>query len=219
MRTYRIGVDEVGRGALAGPVLVCAVAIPLETEGTLKTRFPSLRDSKKMTPLSREVIFTAVRNGTRKEIYFTSARTSPGKIDALNVSRSANDAARRAVTKLMQSINERFHENVVFDIVFDGGLFFRSKAYQTTALLIEHPCVVSASTVIRADASFPSVSLASVIGKVTRDAYMKRLAERHTVYGFETHKGYGTKTHRERIKTFGPSPEHRLTFLRKYSSI
>jgi ribonuclease HII len=191
---YVVGIDEVGRGSLAGPVMVAVVCMPAGYR--LKTKIP-LRDSKKLTPDMRELWKKEI--GKDKKIEVAYGAVSPRVIDRMNISQAANQAAYRAWKRIEMKIGERKYE-----IILDGGLFLKNKTEQR-----RYP----ARTVVKADECFPVVSLASIMAKVRRDALMTRMDKKHPGYGFGIHKGYGTLLHRRAMKRKGPSPIHRLTFL------
>ncbi|MFH1188745.1 MAG: ribonuclease HII [bacterium] len=215
---YSIGLDEAGRGTLAGSVFVGATAFPTCRKNMVKSTFFFVRDSKKMTARARDEAFLRLNKIAKDQnIWFTVARTTASRIDSHNVSYAANNAAWRAITKIIVCITSQDHD-ASFDIILDGGLFIKSKQYQKT-LHTAIASVSSARTIVRADDNFFEVSLASVVAKVKRDEYMVRVAKQYPEYCFEKHKGYGTLLHIKAIKRFGPCFFHRLTFLRKYRTI
>ncbi|HEY4496589.1 MAG TPA: ribonuclease HII [Candidatus Paceibacterota bacterium] len=194
---YTIGIDEVGRGALAGPIAVAAVAIPY------KLRLRNLKDSKRLRPSKREEWFMyAMQN---QSILYSVRRIYPNKIDRINISSAANLAAHRAVEDLMSRYGLRKSGCRIY---LDGGLYIKNKEYQ-------RHFAAQAKTFIKGDEKINAVKLASVIAKVSRDRYMQRLHPFYPEYGFYIHKGYGTLLHREAIKRHGPSNVHRLTFIKK----
>jgi len=190
-----IGIDEVGRGALAGPVTVAAAMIPRSAVFNDKT-LGALKDSKKLSSAKREAWTAYFKN--HPNVRFAVARIYPRGIERLNISGAANLSALRAFQKITKNKELRL-KTAVF---LDGGLFLGSRAQQPS----------SAKTVIKGDEKISAVAIASIFAKVHRDRYMKRLSKIHPEYGFEIHKGYGTKTHRAAIKKYGPCPAHRLTF-------
>ncbi len=194
---YIIGIDEVGRGPLAGPVMVVAVAIPRNFR--LKKNSRDLRDSKQLSTSSREGWFEIFQN--YPEVVFGVARVYPKRIDAINISAAANRAALRAYEVVLKKDKkiERSHK-----VLLDGGLYLKNKKYSLG---------LGAKTIVKGDEKHLPIMMASIIAKVTRDRYMTQLAKKYPVYGFEVHKGYGTKAHMKAIKKFGPSPTHRLSFL------
>jgi ribonuclease HII len=186
-----LGVDEAGRGPLAGPVAVGVVAI--EEGFDILGAFPGLNDSKKLSEKKREALYTLLleeaKKGTvRAKVCFSSEKN----IDRYGIAAAVRSALFRAVTSLAP---EPEHVR----IFLDGSL--------------KAPKEYSQETVIGGDALIPSIMLASVAAKVARDRLMLRLASEYPEYGFETHKGYGTKAHIEAIRTHGISPLHRKTFI------
>lgn len=200
-RTTRwvIGIDEVGRGALAGPVAVAAAILPSNS-------IHSLKDSKKLSAAQRE--FWAKELAARTGVRFAVARVYPRGIEQLNISAAANRAAQNALSRLLK--NHKISPDT--PIYLDGGLYLGSKVRQRNAVKAGQ---IRAKTVIKADEKFPAVAAASIIAKVSRDRFMTRLAKRYPAYGFDVHKGYGTAAHRRAIKKHGPCDAHRLTFLGK----
>jgi len=200
MRRYVIGIDEVGRGSLAGPVVVAAVAVP---QGVRLYNYflGKLRDSKKLTPASRERWFNYFRS--HPKIKFDLAWVYPRQIEKINIARAANLAAWRAFNRLVCRYGLSLRLCRIF---LDGGLFLGNRKKRDVG--------VKAKTVVRGDGRIPAVKAASIVAKVSRDRAMKRLAKIYPVYGFGFHKGYGTKKHFAAIKKHGPSEVHRLTFLR-----
>ena len=182
---YKIvcGVDEAGRGPLAGPVYAAAVILPdgLEEMG--------INDSKKMTEKKREALFDIiVENATAYGIGFATEK----EIDEINILNATFLAMRRAVEAM----------GVKPDLVLVDGNRKPGTGYEEV-------------TLVKGDAKSISISAASILAKVSRDRYMKDLAERHPEYKFEQHKGYGTKLHYEMIEQYGILPDHRRSFLKK----
>lgn len=190
MARLLIGVDEAGRGPLAGPVAVGAVAIP---EGFNRRLFKGVRDSKQMSELGREIWFEKLRTlegeGLRWAVVFSSATV----IDRFGIVRAVRRAVHRSVRVLAP---EPAHAHVLLD-----GLLTAPRGY-------------SQKTIIGGDDSEPLIALASVVAKVRRDRLMRRLALRYPEYGFEVHKGYGTKIHRDALKKYGLCDIHRTTYCR-----
>ncbi|HVM76618.1 MAG TPA: ribonuclease HII [Candidatus Paceibacterota bacterium] len=203
-----IGIDEVGRGCLAGPVVVAAALVkkPIRNRalGTLK-------DSKKLTKAQREAWFDFFINNN--DIEFALAWVYPRQIEKRNISRAANLAAQRAYERLAMAIGEadraapgtkaRTKAKTKTKVYLDGGLYLGRKEIQPP----------HAKTVIKGDEKIRAVAIASIIAKVSRDRSMVRLARKYPGYGFEAHKGYATKLHRNAIAVMGISPIHRLTFV------
>ena len=211
---YIIGIDEVGRGSLAGPLFVSAVAIPTNL------RFKeSLKDSKKLSPKQREEWFKKIKS--HPKIKFTISKIYPRAIEKKNVSRAANLAALRAFVRLSKTYHLKPKTCKVY---LDGGLYLGNG--QNRILGKGNPSMDSAGspqvssgritvkTIIRGDEKITAIKIASIIAKVSRDRSMVRLAKKYPVYKFENHKGYGTKLHIQAIKKFGPSVIHRQNFLK-----
>ena len=187
---YIVGVDEVGRGPLAGPVAVCAAMAPEAFDFTV---FPLLTDSKKLSEKRREEIFDiALGLQTKGLLRFAVQYQSPQAIDEIGIEDSIGRALRGTLADLKLA-----EANV--HIFLDGRL--------------KAPKQYNQETIIRGDESVPIISLASVIAKVARDRIMVDLCKDHPEYGFSKHKGYGTPEHIEAIKKNGVSSLHRKTFL------
>ncbi len=201
-KSYIIGIDEVGRGSLAGPVIVVAVLLPKKLKVKNKT-LGHLKDSKKLTVTQREKWFRFFKG--HPKVKYTLAKIYPRKIERINISAAANLAAFRAHSRLISS--NRL-SNRSFQTYLDGGLFLGNGQSR-----------IPAKTVVRGDEKISAIKIASILAKVTRDRLMTRLAKRYPRYGFETHKGYGTRAHLVSLRRFGPSIVHRLTFVSKYLSI
>ena len=211
---YVIGIDEVGRGPLAGPVTVGAVALPLKfkiinhrpkTKSKNQKLLP-LRDSKKLSAKQREEWMRWIR-GQRKEesgkqlIFYATASVYPKVIDRINISQAANLAAQRAFTKLGRMSGVRSWMKA--RILLDGGLY------------INHPAShILPRTIIKGDEKYNCIKLASIIAKVKRDRIMKRNHKKFPQYGFDEHVGYGTKKHIAALKKHGPCSIHRRSFLK-----
>lgn len=192
-KNYIVGIDEVGRGALAGPVLVVAFALPLRHElGTIK-------DSKKLTPRGRLAWLERFKSDSR--LFWAMASSSPRTIDRENISNAANRAAMRAYLKLIV----RYPFLCSARVVLDGGLALK-KGIKYRAF--KH-----------GDEIFDAVACASIVAKVKRDALMEKLHRRYPTYGFALHKGYGTRLHFKALRRYGPSSAHRLTFLGKFAKV
>ena len=177
------GVDEAGRGPLAGPVYAAAVILPrgLEIDG--------LNDSKKLSPERREALFPVI---CEKALCCGIAFATVEEIEALNILNATFLAMNRAIEQL--GVTPAL---ALIDGNRDGGINTASR------------CVV------KGDALCADIAAASVLAKVSRDRYMDELAREYPEYGFERHKGYGTKLHYEAIRRCGPCPAHRTSFLRK----
>lgn len=204
MPKYIIGIDEVGRGSLAGPVLATALALPKNLRIKIGN-LSKIKDSKHLSRLQREILFNHLKNN-RKVTYVTS-RVTPKIIDRINITRAANRAATRAFLRLANS-----HRGIAAraKTLLDGGLYLDLKT------LVANGYIPNPKTVIRGDLKINAIKLASVVAKVTRDRYMMKLHQKYPQYGFDKHKGYGTKKHKKTIIKYGPTPHHRLTFIKEF---
>ena len=214
---FTIGIDEVGRGALAGPVVVAAARIAGRPAQIANRKLGTLKDSKQLSARQREAWFAHFKN--HPQIAYAVARVYPRGIERMNISKAANVAAERAYRRLFRNfIISKFQYSATENsemvkykntrVFLDGGLFLGNR---------EQP--KNAKTIVKADEKIAAVAIASIIAKVTRDRFMKKLAKRHPAYGFEIHKGYGTKLHRAALAVSGPCGAHRLTFLHSKATI
>ena len=193
-----IGIDEVGRGPLAGPVVVAAVALPRHFK--IQNVKIKIKDSKQLTPKQRSAVSGWIKS--RRDIHYAVARVQPKIIDRINVSRAANRAAYRSFIQLKSRIKNLELRDKKLRIMLDGGLHL--------------PKHIPHTTIIRGDEHYPAIALASIIAKVTRDQYMKRQHRAYPHYGFDRHKGYGTAAHIKALRRHGPCPLHRLTFIKNF---
>ncbi len=189
-----IGIDEVGRGPIAGPVAVCACAIPFSIYK--KNMWKGLTDSKKMTVKNRDLWGTeALKLKTAGKIDFSVAYRSNSIIDKKGISM----AIKECIQEVLKDLKRNPEECVV---LLDGSL----KA---------PPEYIHQKTIIKGDSKEKIISLASVIAKVSRDKKMKTLHKKYPNYLWEQNKGYGTKDHYKAISSYGLTPLHRATFLTK----
>jgi ribonuclease HII len=187
---YLIGVDEAGRGPLAGPVAVGVVAVPLGFD--VLREFPGVKDSKLLNRQKREQIFIEVeRRASRGDLSFIVRFSDHHYIDRFGISR----AVERAVSSGVRALVAPTHGMVMLD-----GLLRAPKTY-------------AQRTVIAGDLKVPVISLASILAKVTRDRTMEQLSMFYPEYGFEQHKGYGTHEHYRAIKRHGLCAIHRKSFV------
>lgn len=178
------GVDEAGRGPLAGPVCAAAVILPPHTE------IPGLNDSKKLSDKKRRELFPVIQE---KAIAYGIAFATEQEIDELNILQATFLAMRRAIEQL---------EGKADFALIDGNR--------------ETDFGLPVMTVVKGDSRSANIAAASVLAKVTRDEYMEKLALEYPQYGFEVHKGYGTKAHYAALTEHGACPVHRMTFLKKF---
>ena len=178
------GVDEAGRGPLAGPVCAAAVILP---EGEI---IPGLNDSKKLTDKKRRELFPIIKE---KAVAYGIAFASEAEIDEHNILQATFLAMKRAIAQL---------DGKADFALIDGN---RETDFGV-------PCL----TVVKGDSRSANIAAASVLAKVTRDLYMEELAEKYPDYGFEIHKGYGTKAHYAALTEHGMCEAHRRSFLKKF---
>lgn len=176
------GVDEAGRGPLAGPVVAAAVILDPDS-------IPAgLADSKVLDEASREALYEAI---TASALACSIASSGPGRIDATDIRKATLHAMARAVAALALPARH---------VLVDGR--------DVPPL----PLGVSGEAIVDGDALVLSIAAASILAKVHRDRLMRHVGLVHPAYGFAAHKGYGTKAHRQAIDHHGPTPHHRITF-------
>lgn len=191
---WTIGIDEVGRGCLAGPV---AVGVCMVAENFDNHLLEGIRDSKQLSEKKREAWYESLRMLQREgTVSFTVSMVSSRVIDRIGIVASIQRALDRGLTKTTRDIDP-----IGCRILLDGGLHAHSR-------------FLNQITIIKGDQTEPLISAASIVAKVTRDRLLKRVAKRYPWYGFEKHKGYGTAFHRMQIGTYGLSQLHRASFCR-----
>ena len=178
------GIDEAGRGPLAGPVCAAAVILPPHLE------IPGLTDSKKLTDKKRRELMPIIKE---QAIAWGIGFASHEEIDQINILQATYLAMERALEQLQ--VKPEF-------ALIDGN---RAKDFG-----------LPVKTVVKGDSLSANIAAASVLAKVIRDDLMEEQAQEYPGYGFEVHKGYGTKAHYEALTQKGPSPIHRMTFLKKF---
>lgn len=178
------GVDEAGRGPLAGPVCAAAVILPKHAE------LPGLTDSKKLTDKKRRELYPLIME---QAVAYGIGFATEQEIDEINILQATFLAMQRALDQL----------TVKPDLaLIDGN---REKDFG-----------IPVKTVVKGDSLSANIAAASILAKVTRDNLMVEMAEKFPQYGFEIHKGYGTKAHYAALREYGASPIHRMTFLKKF---
>ena len=182
---YRLiaGVDEAGRGPLAGPVYAAAVILPENA------RLDGINDSKKISAKKREELFDKIIEIAVSYAVFSVDEKTIDEINILNATHIAMNGAVNALTQKPDYV------------IIDGN--------SISGMSLPH------ETLVQGDAKSISIAAASILAKVSRDRYIIEMAEKYPLYGFEKHKGYGTKAHTEAILKYGPCPIHRKTFLKK----
>lgn len=177
------GVDEAGRGPLAGPVCAAAVILPENVD------IPGLNDSKKLSDKRRREMFPLIKE---QAVAYSIAFATEDEIDNINILQATFLAMQRAIDGLRVKAD--------FALI-DGN---REKDFG-----------LPVKTIVGGDGLSASIAAASILAKVTRDDYMLELAKQYPQYGFDVHKGYGTKAHYEALAQFGPCKVHRMSFLKK----
>lgn len=177
------GVDEAGRGPLAGPVCAVAVILPRGLE------IPGLNDSKKLSEKKREALYDVIISSA---MAYGIAFADVEEIERLNILHATFLAMNRAIAQL--SVRPEL-------ALIDGN--------RDSDIEVPSRCIV------KGDSRCADIAAASILAKVTRDRYMIKMAEQYPQYGFEQHKGYGTKQHYAALREHGASPIHRMSFLRK----
>jgi len=190
-----IGIDEAGSGPLAGPISVGAFAV---RDRDVLRKFKGVKDSKQLSEKQREEWFTTIKLYRKAgSVYYAVSFSNAATIDSKGLTRATRMAMKRCLKKLEKS----GFASADSRILLDGSLYA--------------PSVYSnQSTIIDGDAKEPIIALASICAKVLRDRKMKRLAKEYPRYGFEIHKGYGTKAHYRAIRQHGMSDLHRRSFLK-----
>lgn len=198
---YIVGIDEVGRGPLAGPVCVAAFTLPLNYElpiNNYELKLPKLKDSKKLSRKQRELWFTFLKNQKEKGVCdYSISFVSSLNIDKFGINKCIQKALDSCLSQLLKTSGlEPSH----YQLILDGGLHAREEyTFQ--------------ETIIRGDELHPVISCASIMAKVSRDRVMVNYAKIYPEYGFDKHVGYGTKAHYAAIKKHGQTPIHRKTFI------
>ena len=194
--TYLIGVDEAGRGPLAGPVQAVAFALPIGEES--KVLDLGVKDSKKISPKKRERMYHQLISPENGFI-FGMAEKSHQIIDSINILQATFLAMREAIEECIFQLPDE----AKFKVLVDGNQLIPLLSYSQEA-------------VVDGDNQIPAIAAASIIAKVTRDNLLITYDALYPEYGFGQHKGYGTKAHREALTKHGLSPVHRRSFCKKF---
>ena len=182
-----VGVDEVGVGCLAGPVVVCAISLSAEFYNTSHKKFQELKESKLLSSEQRKKFMTELAN-----LNYKIGICYPKKIDAINIYQATRTAMRSAIKNLSLKNSRTI-------ILVDGNKKIENLEFDQRAI-------------VKGDQKVFAIACASIIAKVYRDKMMKRYAKRFPAYGFEQHKGYSTKIHQDALNEYGPCPIHRRSF-------
>ena len=197
-----MGIDEAGRGPLAGGVYAAAVHVSLaRARELLAGAWSAINDSKKLTPKRREALAEVIKSTAG--CVWAVASASPAEIDRLNILRATHLAMKRAADAVATEIKAKAGgegEERMISMLVDG---------------LPVASLPNSTNVIKGDAKSLLIAAASILAKTARDEECFRLEREYPGYGFEIHKGYGTKAHYTALRELGPSPIHRLTFLKK----
>jgi ribonuclease HII len=188
-KPFIVGVDEVGRGPLAGPVIAVALTAPADYQIAISNY--EIRDSKKMSPRQRKEIFAILKK--HPQVWWGIGRVSERVIDQINIFESTKLAMIRAVRSLEKKIGHQARQ-----LLIDGSF----------SIALPH----MQQSIIKGDETVYLIKLASIVAKVHRDRLMVKYHQKYPLYGFDQHKGYGTKLHMEMIKKHGPCEIHRRSF-------
>lgn len=225
---YRIiiGVDEAGRGPLAGPVVACATTVRNDkflisnVKLNPNKKWNLIRDSKTLSAKQREILF----NFIHKNFYVGVGMCNHKTIDRINILQATFLAMRKAVNNLLKANN--FKCQMTNDKSMSNVLMSNDKKFKNTKYRIPNTRYIilvdgnkkipnlnyEQRAIVKGDKKVKSISAASIIAKVTRDCLMRKMDKKYPQYGFAKHKGYGTKIHLQNLKKYGPSSIHRLSF-------
>lgn len=190
--TFVAGVDEVGRGPLAGPVVAAAVVLPKDFDVL------GINDSKKVTEKKREELFPIIKE---KAVAYGIGIADEKIIDEINILEATKLAMKIAIEELNKSLEEKFQHGIEHILI--------------DALTLED-IDIPQTGIVKGDAKSVSIASASILAKVTRDHMMIEYGEKYPGYAFESNKGYGTKAHYEGLENKGVCPIHRMSFLKKF---
>lgn len=183
---YIAGIDEAGRGPLAGPVVAASVILPKDCE------ILYLNDSKQLSAKRRDELFDEIK---QKAIAYGIGIVSQGRIDDINILQATYEAMREAIGRMSEKQNP---DLLLVDAVHIPDVDIKQVG------------------IVKGDAKSVSIAAASILAKVTRDRFMVEMDTLYPEYGFASHKGYGSKSHIEAIKKHGASPIHRQTFIKNF---
>lgn len=204
---YLLGIDEVGRGPIAGPVAVGAFIFITPDAHKL---FKGVKESKQLTEKMREVWYSKIeRMNELGEVDFEVTFQSEKVIDNKGISFAIKKALQTSLNKLIKRAEQKINLKIKVEevlILLDGGLYAPEE-------------YINQKTIIKGDVKEKVIALASICAKVTRDRYMRKMAKKHPEYGFDVHKGYGTSKHYEAIQKHGPTDIHRRSFIKKIHRI
>ncbi|MBI2064893.1 MAG: ribonuclease HII [Candidatus Yanofskybacteria bacterium] len=207
---YIYAVDEVGMGCLAGPVVVCAVAITNAFYNKHHKKLQGVRDSKLLQPKRRELFSTELLK--EKDLVYALALAQPKTIDRMNIYQASRLAMRTAINKLRITNYEFKKQSAIRNTQSDNkSIVLVDGPYKIAGLKMDQ------IPVVKGDRKVFAIACASIIAKVYRDKMMTKYAKKYPNYGFEKHKGYGTKYHQAQLLSLGPCEIHRKSFRLDYN--
>lgn len=210
---YTIGIDEVGRGPLAGPVAVGALKLKVKSVKSKVEEgwFRGLRDSKKLSPKAREAWMVKIEEARSEGwLEYAVAFVTPGVIDKKGIAPSI----RLALSRALAAVEHNYIGPSSVSVTEDGPMYDDVRVLLDGGLCAPAQ-YINQETIIKGDEKEFVIALASIVAKVARDKRMVVLAKKFPHYGFEQHKGYGTRAHYEAIKKHGVTPHHRKSFLKR----
>ena len=196
-----VGIDEVGRGPLAGPVVAGAVLFKIKITNQRPPNFKSVNDSKKLTPLKREEVYNYFKKNSNME--WGIGIVSEKVIDKINIL----EATKLAMVKAVENLEKKLGKSVVqLVLIVDGNMKLDGPDFAKSFSKVKQ------KSIIKADQKVFSCALASIFAKVTRDKIMRKFHKKYPKYGFNKHKGYGTAHHFKMLQKHGPCKIHRESF-------
>lgn len=200
-----MGIDEAGRGPLAGPVFTAAVSVPLDTAtALLNGPWAAINDSKKLSERKRDALADVIKS--TPSCTWAVASASALEIDQLNILRATHLAMRRAALALAEKLTP--HEPPTTNYQPPTTNYYRILVDGLPVPTLPFP----SQNVVKGDAKSLFIAAASILAKTSRDAYCREMETKYPGYGFAVHKGYPTAAHMEALNRLGPCPEHRQSF-------
>lgn len=210
-----IGVDEAGRGPLAGPVSAAAVYLNADFYKSewAEEYAPEINDSKQLSESARERLYEAIIQDGKGLIHFASFMADVADIESLNIL----GATRKAMAKCIEQLQSLEHCRFQMPDEGDDWLFQEAGIDSVARILVDgkplKPFPFAHSAIVKGDGKSLAIAMASIIAKVTRDRFMHQQAKKYPKYGFTSNKGYGTKQHIAALREHGPCKIHRPSFL------
>ncbi len=213
LRGWHLGVDEAGRGCLAGPVTAGAVLAPPGFDFAAVPELAGLTDSKKLSAAKREKLAAAIR---QSGLIWAVGQAKPAEIDQVNILNATFRAMSRAVLAALRlAISVRafdLPDPAELPLFVDGQHCIPLPQWQAARQRLILAAPPRQFAVVKGDSLIPAISAASIMAKTHRDALMLALHRRYPDYAFDQHKGYGTELHMQKLAALGPCPQHRLSF-------